>query len=88
MLATIIGGVLGAFAGFFVGSWIDELLLWVMNVLDAIPFYLFVAAVAYSLAGSPYAMHVAMITSFWIGTARLVRGEVIKLRNMEYIVAA
>jgi ABC-type dipeptide/oligopeptide/nickel transport system permease subunit len=82
------GGVLGAFAGFFTGSWIDELLLWVMNVLDAIPFYLFVAAVAYSLAGSAYAMHVAMITSFWIGTARLVRGEVIKLRNMEYIEAA
>ena len=88
VLATIIGGVLGAFAGFFAGSWIDELLLWVMNVLDAIPFYLFVAAVAYSLAGSPYAMHVAMITSFWIGTGRLVRGEVIKLRNMEYIEAA
>ena len=88
VLATIIGGVLGAFAGFFAGSWIDELLLWVMNVLDAIPFYLFVAAVAYSLAGSPYAMHVAMITSFWIGTGRLVRGEVIKLRNMEYIGAA
>jgi len=88
VLATLIGGVLGAFAGFFAGSWIDELLLWVMNVLDAIPFYLFVAAVAYSLSGSPYAMHVAMITSFWIGTARLVRGEVIKLRNMEYIEAA
>jgi ABC-type dipeptide/oligopeptide/nickel transport system permease subunit len=88
LLATLIGGVLGAFAGFFAGSWIDELLLWVMNVLDAIPFYLFVAAVAYSLGGSAYAMHVAMITSFWIGTARLVRGEVIKLRNMEYIEAA
>lgn len=88
VLATLIGGVLGAFAGFFTGGWVDELLLWLMNVLDAIPFYLFVAAVAYSLAGSPYAMHVAMITSFWIGTARLVRGEVIKLRNMEYIEAA
>ncbi|MBM4220771.1 MAG: ABC transporter permease [Gammaproteobacteria bacterium] len=88
VLATLTGGVLGAIAGFFAGSWTDELLLWVMNVLDAIPFYLFVAAVAYSLGGSAYAMHVAMITSFWIGTARLVRGEVIKLRNMEYIEAA
>jgi ABC-type dipeptide/oligopeptide/nickel transport system permease subunit len=88
VLATLIGGVLGAFAGFFAGSWIDELLLWVMNVLDAIPFYLFVAAVAYSLGGSAYAMHVAMVTSFWIGTARLVRGEVIKLRSIEYIEAA
>ena len=62
VLATLIGGVLGAFAGFFVGSWIDELLLWLMHVLDAIPFYLFVAAVAYSLAGTPYPMPVAMLT--------------------------
>lgn len=88
LLATAIGAVLGAFAGYFAGSLLDEVLLWVMGVLDAIPFYLFVAAVAYALAGYPYAMHVAMVASFWIGTARLIRGEVIRLRNLEYVEAA
>ncbi len=88
VIATVIGAVLGAFAGFFAGSWIDELLLWCMGVLDAIPFYLFVAAVAFALAESPWAMHVAMISTFWVGTARLIRGEVIKLRDMEYVEAA
>jgi ABC-type dipeptide/oligopeptide/nickel transport system permease subunit len=88
VIATLTGAVLGAFAGFFAGSWIDEFLIWCMGVLDAIPFYLFVAAVAFALAESPWAMHVAMISTFWVGTARLIRGEVIKLRDMEYVEAA
>ncbi len=86
--ATAMGAVLGAFAGFFAGSLLDELLIWAMGVLDAIPFYLFVAAVAYALADNPWAMHFAMISTFWVGTARLIRGEVIKLRGMEYVEAA
>ena len=52
LAATALGAVLGAVAGFFAGRWIDELLLWVMGVLDAIPFYLFVAAVAFALGES------------------------------------
>jgi ABC-type dipeptide/oligopeptide/nickel transport system permease subunit len=47
-----------------------------------------VAAVAFALAESPWAMHIAMISTFWVGTARLIRGEVIKLRDMEYVEAA
>jgi ABC-type dipeptide/oligopeptide/nickel transport system permease subunit len=88
LVSTFIGAVLGAFAGFFVGSWIDGLLVWCMGVLDAIPFYLFVAAVAYALTDNPWAMQVAMIATFWVGTGRLIRGEVIKLRGMEYVEAA
>lgn len=88
VVATALGAVMGAVAGFFGGGWIDELLLWVMGVLDAIPFYLFVAAVAFALADNPWAMHIAMISTFWVGTARLIRGEVIKLRDMEYVLAA
>ena len=88
VLSTAIGAVLGALAGFFVGSWLDEFLLWCMGVLDAIPFYLFVAAVAYALTANPWAMHIAMIATFWVGTARLIRGEVMKLRGMEYVEAA
>ena len=86
--ATVLGAVFGGFAGFFAGTWLDALIVWLMGVLDAIPFYLFVAAVAYALADNPWAMHIAMVSTFWVGTGRLIRGEVIKLRGMEYVEAA
>ena len=86
--AISIGAVLGALAGFYAGRWLDELVIWLMGVLDAMPFYLFVAAIAFALQDNPYAMHVAMISCFWTTTGRLVRGEVIKLRSMEYVEAA
>jgi len=88
VLATALGSVLGAVAGFFSGRWTDELIVWLMGVLDSIPFYLLVAAIAFSLEGNPYAMHIAMISTFWIGTARLIRGEVIKLKSLDFVEAA
>jgi len=88
ILSTILGGLLGALSGYFTNTWVDEVILWLMGVLDSIPFYLFVAAIAYSLQGYAYSMHVAMIATFWTTTARLVRGEVIKLKNFEFVEAA
>jgi len=88
ILATAVGGLLGALSGFFAGRFTDEIIVWVMGVLDSIPFYLLVAAIAFAMVGNPYAMHVAMIATFWTTTARLVRGEVIKLRQLEFVEAA
>ena len=88
VLSTAIGAILGSIAGYFSGRWSDELVIWLMGVLDSIPFYLLVAAIAFSLQGNPYAMHIAMVSTFWTTTSRLVRGEVIKLKNLEYVEAA
>lgn len=88
VLATLLGALLGALAGFFSGRFTDEAILWLMGVLDSIPFYLLVAAIAFALTGNPYAMHIAMIATFWITTGRLVRGEVIKLKNQDFVEAA
>jgi len=88
VLSTAVGALLGAIAGFFSGGWLDEIVIWIMGVLDSIPFYLFVAAIAFAMQDNPYAMHVAMISTFWTGVARLIRGEVIKLRGLEYVEAA
>lgn len=88
VLSTILGAILGALSGYFSGGWLDEIILWLKGTLDSIPFYLFVAAVAFALQGHPFAMHVAMIATFWTSTARVVRGEVMKLRSLEFVEAA
>lgn len=88
VFSTLIGGILGAIGGYFSGTIIDEVIMWLYGCIDAIPFYLFVAAIAFAMQDMPYAMHVAMIATFWSSTCRIVRGEVIKIRNLEYIQAA
>ena len=86
--STLLGTVLGGLAGWYAHSWLDELILWLKGVLDSIPFYLFAAAVAFALQGSPWAMHLAMIVTFWTTTARIIRGEVMRLKEREFIEAA
>jgi ABC-type dipeptide/oligopeptide/nickel transport system permease subunit len=88
VLSVALGALLGSLSGFFAATWVDEIVLWLMGVLDAMPFYLLVAAIAFALADYPYSMHVAMVSTFWTTTGRLVRGEVIKLRGMEFVEAA
>jgi ABC-type dipeptide/oligopeptide/nickel transport system permease subunit len=87
-LSTALGTALGAFAGWYSQSWLDEAILWLKGVLDSIPFYLFVAALAFAMQNNPWAMHIAMIATFWTGTGRLVRGEVMRLKNREFVDAA
>lgn len=86
--STLIGGGLGAVAGWRPGGWADEAVLWLTGVLDSIPFYLLVAAVAFALGGHPASMHLAMVATLWTTTARLVRGEVIRIRRLEFVEAA
>jgi peptide/nickel transport system permease protein len=88
LLSTALGAALGALSGWYSHGWADGTVLWLMGVLDSIPFYLFVAAVAYAMQGLPWAMHLAMIATFWTTTGRLVRAEVMKLKTREFVLAA
>jgi ABC-type dipeptide/oligopeptide/nickel transport system permease subunit len=86
--STLLGMVMGALSGWYAHTWLDEIILWLKGVLDAIPFYLFAAAVAFALQGNPWAMHLAMIITFWTTTARIIRGEVMRIKQREFIEAA
>lgn len=86
--STLLGTVLGGLAGWYSHGWLDEVILWFKGVLDSIPFYLFAAAIAFALRGSPWAMHLAMIITFWTTTARIIRGEVMRIKQREFIEAA
>jgi len=92
MLVTIssglIGAIAGAAAGWRQGSWLDQSIVLLMGIVDSIPFYLFVAAVAFALQGHVFAMQLAMVACFWTTTARLVRAEVLRLREQEFVLSA
>lgn len=88
LFSTLLGAVLGALSGWYSESWVDDSILWLKGVLDSIPFYLFVAAVAIALQGKPWAMHVAMIATFWTGTGRLIRAEVMRIKSREFVLSA
>ena len=87
VLSTLMGTVLGGLSGWYNQGWLDEIILWLKGVLDSIPFYLFAAAIAFALQGNPWAMHLAMILTFWTTTARIIRGEVIRIKEREFIEA-
>lgn len=86
--SILFGGLFGALIGYYSNSWFDEFILWIMNSIDCIPYFLLVAAISVALQDNPYAMHIAMIIAFWTSTARVIRGEVIKLKSMEFTEAA
>ncbi|MEE4174980.1 MAG: ABC transporter permease [Xanthomonadales bacterium] len=86
--AITLGALLGGLAGWHSGSAVDEALQYLMGVIDSIPIYLLAVALAFSLGGGESAIILAMVLSFWTATARLVRAEVARLREREFILAA
>jgi peptide/nickel transport system permease protein len=86
--ALFLGAALGGIAGWRTGGWLDELLQYLMGVLDSIPIYLFAAALAFAFGGGLVAITAAMVLSFWTSTARLVRAEVSRLKSREFVLSA
>lgn len=93
ILETIIGIVLGGLAGYF-GGWVDQLIMRIVDIFTCIPtlpILLIASAVIDSWgleADQQIYVLMAIITLFsWSGVARLVRGQIISLREQEYMVA-
>jgi len=88
LASSALGTMTGALAGWFKGSWLDGAVVFITGVLDSIPFYLFVAAVAFALKGNAWSMHIAMVATFWTTTSRLIRAEVMRLKERDFVLAA
>lgn len=90
-ISLIIGVFLGAVAGYFMG-WVDQAIMFVINVFWSIP-TLLLAMGLYIGAGSLIENKLVMIfiavgLTMWVDTARIVRGQFIVLREMEFVTAA
>ena len=86
-ISLLIGITLGLFAGYY-GSWIDKCILWLINVVWSIPTLLMVIAISLALGKGFWQVFVAVGLTMWVEVARVVRGQVLSLKQMEYIQAA
>ena len=87
LLSLTIGILLGALAGFYKG-WIDECIMWFINVIWSIPTLLLVFAITLVLGKGFWQVFIAVGLTMWVNVARLVRGQVMAIKNREFIEAA
>lgn len=86
-IALIIGILVGAVAGYFRG-WIDDVLMWFINVVWSIPTLLLVIAISFALGKGFWQIFIAIGLTMWVDVARVVRGQVISLREQEFVEAS
>jgi peptide/nickel transport system permease protein len=87
IIASLIGVTLGAISGYF-GGIIDTLIMRLTDILLAFPGILLAIALVAVLGPKLQNVILALATIGWVGYARLVRGQVLKVREMEYVTAA
>jgi peptide/nickel transport system permease protein len=85
-ISLLIGIFLGALSGYFKG-WIDDVIMWFINVVWSIPTLLLVIAITFALGKGFWQIFVAVGLTMWVEVARVVRGQVMSVREQEYIEA-
>ena len=85
-IALLIGVSMGALAAYR-GGWVDNLIMWIINVVWSIPTVLLVIAITFALGKGFWQIFVAVGVTMWVDIARVVRGEVLSIKEKEYIEA-
>lgn len=86
-LALFIGVPLGAIAGYF-GGWVDEVVMRAIDTLYAFPFLVLAIVVVAIFGQSFWNIILALVVTGWLSYARLLRGEILSVKEHEYVVAA
>jgi peptide/nickel transport system permease protein len=87
LMIVAIGVTLGLLAGFY-GGWVDDLITWLINTLNSIPpLFLFLVISALWQPSVEWLIVILALLG-WVGTSRLVRGEVLTLKERDYVLAA
>ncbi len=86
LLSLLIGISLGSLAGFFRG-WVDNVIVWFINVVWSIPTLLMVIAITFALGKGFWQVFVAVGLTMWVEIARVVRGQILSIREKEFVEA-
>ena len=87
IISLFIGIALGAIAGYF-GGWIDNVIMWLINVVWSIPTVLLVVAITFALGKGFWQVFMAIGLTMWVDIARMVRGQVKSIKEKEFVTAA
>lgn len=86
-ISLVLGILLGSLSGFFRG-WIDQLIIWFINVIWSIPTLLLVIAITFALGKGFWQVFIAVGLTMWVEVARVVRGQILSIREKEFVEAA
>lgn len=86
-LAALLGTLIGALAGSR-GGWIDALIMRIADIVQAFPTYIFLVALVFALGAGTRSFVVAMVALGWVTYARLVRSEILRVRDLDFVAAA
>ncbi len=86
-ISLVIGMSLGAIAGYFGGK-IDAAIMWLINVTWSIPTLLLVIAITLALGKGFWQVFIAVGLTMWVEVARVTRGQVMSVKEMQYVTAA
>lgn len=86
LISIVIGILLGAIAGYFRG-WLDDVIMWLINVVWSIPTLLLVIAITLVLGKGILQVFIAVGLTMWVDVARLIRGQILSIREKEFVEA-
>ncbi|MBN1902088.1 ABC transporter permease, partial [Candidatus Sumerlaeota bacterium] len=87
LIAIPIGLILGAIAGYF-GGLVDEIIVWFYSAVASIPSLLLLLSLSLLFGRGLKGVYLAIGLTSWVGLCRMVRGEVMKIKGVEYVQAA
>jgi ABC-type dipeptide/oligopeptide/nickel transport system permease subunit len=85
-ISLVIGISIGALGGFFRG-WIDNIVVWFINVVWSIPTLLLVISITFALGKGFWQVFIAVGLTMWVEVARVVRGQILSIREKEFVEA-
>ena len=86
-ISLLVGLLMGSLAGYFGGK-LDAFIMWVVNVTWSIPTLLLVIAITLALGKGYWQVFIAVGLTMWVEVARVVRGQIISVKNMQYVTAS
>ncbi|WGD33594.1 ABC transporter permease [Olleya sp. YS] len=86
-ISLVIGIFMGSLAGYYGGK-VDTLIMWIINVTWSIPTLLLVIAITLALGKGFWQVFIAVGLTMWVEVARVVRGQIISAKQMQYVTAA